>query len=109
MAASGVAKCSAGFGVGVLEPDTAGGDGAAGASGVVRAGGVVADAIGTGASAGMCAAPAGLDRPSPQPATARARARPAATPSNERLVGANVVGLIGRPLSAGSGAARKGR
>jgi membrane protein involved in colicin uptake len=69
----------------------------------------VADAIGAGAATRVAAAVAGLDRPSPQPAAARATARPAATPSNERLAEANAVDLIRRPLSAGSGAARKGR
>lgn len=116
MAASGVAKCTPGFGARAVEPDSAddgadgGADGAADdADGGAGAGGVVADDSGAGATTEVGAAVAGLDRPWPQPAAARATARPAATPSNERLAGTNAVGLIGRPLSAGSGAARKGR
>jgi hypothetical protein len=113
MAASGVAKCTAGFGEVVVAPGSAG-DGPDdraddGAGDRVRAGGVVADAIGAGATTVLGAPVAGLDRPPPQPAAARAWVTPAATPSNERWAEANAVGVIGRPLSAGSGAAWKGR
>jgi hypothetical protein len=117
MAASGVAKCTSGFGEVVVGPGSAddggddGGDDGAddGADDRVRAGGVVADAIGPGATTVVGADVTGLDRPPPHPAAARARATPAATPSNERWAEANEVGVIGRPLSAGSDAAWKGR
>jgi hypothetical protein len=121
MAASGVVKCIAGLGAGVVEPGTAddrgddGGDdgtnGGAdrGADDGVRGGGVAAGGVGAGVTSLVGAAVAGLDRASPQPAVAKATVRPAATPSNERCADANAVDFIGRPLSAGSGAARKGR
>jgi hypothetical protein len=106
MAASGVAKCTPGFGAGAVDSaddgaDDGAVDGADDADGGAGAGGVVADVSGAGATTEVGAAVAGLDRPSPQPAAARATARPAATPSNERLVGTTAVGLIGRPPLGG--------
>src|SRR6185437_15718541 len=108
MAASGVAKCTPGFGAGAVEPDSAddgagagADDGTDDADGGAGVGGVVADGSGAGATTEVGAAGAGLDRPPPQPAAARATASPAAAPSNERLVGTNAVGLIGRPPLGG--------